>query len=349
VLEAEVHAPLGHQRDGVVDVAVLRPRQGDDQPRSSSGGFLLKLAQRRRRRLHQRWTQNEILWRVPDKHQLRKHHQVGPDRGGVLARMPHECGVASHVADRWIYLREEDREPHSVRIPRQLRRGRAEARAGERWRDGRRDDLQATGETHRETARRVIAETRKARRKALARKPRATVRNGVPLLPRRPGLLFASAARFFERSGPAVKISIDPALRIDEPIELLLDAVQPSIYAFQPSIQAFQPSIHALKPGMHALKRGMHALKRGMHPLKPGTHFGTQLCSKRIEPKLDVLALLGEVFVDFGEAPVDVGETPVDFGERASDLVDLATKCVHVVVCHPPSPDREDRSRRMRA
>jgi hypothetical protein len=147
-------------------------------------------------------------------------------------------------------------------------------------------------------------------------------------------LPFAPAARFFERSGPAVKISIDPALRFDEPIELVLDPVQPPIHAFQQSIHAFQPPIHAFQPPIHALK--------------PGTHFGTQLCSKRVEPKLDVLPLLGEVLVDFGEVLVDIGETAVDFGEGASDFVDLATKCVHVVVCHRSSPDPEDLSRRRR-
>ena len=121
VLETEFAPTVGDQRHGVVDVAVLGPRQRDDQARNSARAFLLQLLQRRSGCANQRWPQHEVLRWIANQHQLGEHHEVGSERRRLVAKPPHGRGVARHIAHGGVDLCAGDREAHRRRIPDRIR------------------------------------------------------------------------------------------------------------------------------------------------------------------------------------------------------------------------------------
>ena len=108
VLEPQLGAAVGDQRDRVVQTAVGAPGQRDEHGRRSGCALALELPQRRSRRVDERRPEHEVFRRIADEDQLGQDDEIGAEFGGPIARAPHASEVAGHVAHRGIQLRERD-------------------------------------------------------------------------------------------------------------------------------------------------------------------------------------------------------------------------------------------------
>ena len=96
--------------DGVVELAVLAPRRGDEQGRAAVLRVGAQLLDRLVAALHERRLQHEVLGKISGENQLGRQHQVG----ALLARLgpggAHLGKIARDVADLGIELGERDLE-----------------------------------------------------------------------------------------------------------------------------------------------------------------------------------------------------------------------------------------------
>jgi hypothetical protein len=70
VLEAQLRASVGHERDGVVEALPGPPRKGDDEPGSAVAALVCERRQRVSRRFDEGWPEDEILRRVSHEDEL---------------------------------------------------------------------------------------------------------------------------------------------------------------------------------------------------------------------------------------------------------------------------------------
>ena len=96
--------------DGVVELAVLMPRRGDEQRRSAVARVGAQRLDRLVAALHEGGLQHEVLGKVPRQDQLCRQHEVGALLPGLFARRPHLREIAVNVADLRIELGERDLE-----------------------------------------------------------------------------------------------------------------------------------------------------------------------------------------------------------------------------------------------
>ena len=96
--------------DGVVELAVLAPRRGDEQRRPAVPGVGAQFLDRLVAALHERRLQHQVLGEVSGEDQLGRQHQVGALLCRLGARGPHLGEIACDVADLGIELGERDLE-----------------------------------------------------------------------------------------------------------------------------------------------------------------------------------------------------------------------------------------------
>ncbi len=96
--------------DGVVELAVLAPRRGDEQRRSAVLGVGAQFLDRLVAALHERGFQHQVLGEVSREDQLGRQHHVGALLRRLGARRPHLDEIARDVADLGIELGERDFE-----------------------------------------------------------------------------------------------------------------------------------------------------------------------------------------------------------------------------------------------
>ena len=106
---ASIRPPI-EQRHGVVKLAVLDPGQADQHRRPAVGGVARQLLAGRPAGLLERGLQHQILGRIAGEIELRRHHDVGAEGGGLLARLAQAVAVARDVADDRGDLGERDDE-----------------------------------------------------------------------------------------------------------------------------------------------------------------------------------------------------------------------------------------------
>ena len=102
--------PAVEERHGVVELAVLDPGQADQRRRPAVGGVARQLLAGRAAGLLKRGLQHQILGRIAGEIELRRHHDVGAEGGGLLARFAQPVAVARDVADDRGDLGERDDE-----------------------------------------------------------------------------------------------------------------------------------------------------------------------------------------------------------------------------------------------
>ena len=102
--------PAIEQRHGVIELAVLDPGQADQRRRPAVGGVARELLAGRPAGLLERRLQHQILGRIAGEIELRRHHDVGPEGRGLLARFAQPVAVARDVADDRRDLGERDDE-----------------------------------------------------------------------------------------------------------------------------------------------------------------------------------------------------------------------------------------------
>ena len=114
VLEAQVRAAVRDEGGGVVDVAVGRPRQRDDEAGKTGDALAFQFPEDGGRSFDERRPEDKVLRRVTDEHQFREDNEVGAERGGVVARAADQRGIARQIPYRWVGLRECDGERHGT-------------------------------------------------------------------------------------------------------------------------------------------------------------------------------------------------------------------------------------------
>ena len=102
--------PPIEERHRVVKLAVLDPGQADQGRRPAVGGVARQLLAGGAAGLLKRGLQHQILGRIAGEIELRRHHDVGLEGGGLLARFAQAIAIAGDVADDRGDLRERDDE-----------------------------------------------------------------------------------------------------------------------------------------------------------------------------------------------------------------------------------------------
>ena len=102
--------PAVEQRHGVVDLAVLDPGQADQRRRAAVGGRARQLVAGGAARLLERGLEHQILGRIAGEVQFRRHHDVGPERRRLRARLAQPVAISGDVADDRRDLRQRDDE-----------------------------------------------------------------------------------------------------------------------------------------------------------------------------------------------------------------------------------------------
>ena len=100
--------PAVEERHGVVELAVLDPGQADQHRRAAVGGVARQLLAGGSAGLLEGGLQHQILGRIAGEIEFRRHHDVGAEGGGLLARFAQTVAVARDVADDRGDLRERN-------------------------------------------------------------------------------------------------------------------------------------------------------------------------------------------------------------------------------------------------
>ncbi len=113
-IDLEAHRldpPAVEQRRGVVERAVLDPRQADQHGRPAVGGLARQSLAGGAAGLLEGGLQHQILGRIAGEIQFRRHHQIGAERRRLGARPAQALEVALDVADdRGIFCARRDDE-----------------------------------------------------------------------------------------------------------------------------------------------------------------------------------------------------------------------------------------------
>ena len=99
-----LHLAVVEERDGIVDLAALRPRRADDHARPAVGGILGEGLDRRAARVLERRLEDEILRRIAGDEQLGEDEKVGAVGRGLRPRRARLLQVALDVADDRVEL-----------------------------------------------------------------------------------------------------------------------------------------------------------------------------------------------------------------------------------------------------
>ncbi len=129
-IDLEAHRldpPAVEQRRGVVQRAVLDPRQSDEHGRPAVGGLAREALAGGAAGLLERRLEHQILGRISGEIELGRHHQIRAEARGLGARPAQTLEVALDVADDRRDLREGDDEAiggsgHGRRLDKILRR-----------------------------------------------------------------------------------------------------------------------------------------------------------------------------------------------------------------------------------
>ena len=100
----------GEQRRGVVERAVLDPRQADQHRRAAVGGLARQRLAGAAAGLLERRLEHEVFRRIAGEIELRRHDEPGAESGGFGARFAQPFQIAVDVADDRGNLRERDDE-----------------------------------------------------------------------------------------------------------------------------------------------------------------------------------------------------------------------------------------------
>ncbi len=102
--------PLVQERTGIVEMFAVLPGQAHQDPRPAIRRLAGQAIAGRAAGVLEGWIEDEILTRIAREEELRKHHEVGAETGGLLPGVPGPRLVPVNVADNRIQLRQGDLE-----------------------------------------------------------------------------------------------------------------------------------------------------------------------------------------------------------------------------------------------
>jgi len=118
VFETDLRAAVGHERDGVMEMTVVHPRQTDNEP-GSTRALASQFFEGASRGAHERRSQHQIFWWIPDDRELGEHDEIGAMSASEIASASDPVRVARDVANDRIDLsggyRERSSNGHSNR------------------------------------------------------------------------------------------------------------------------------------------------------------------------------------------------------------------------------------------